>query len=124
MNLNTTNTDLQDLQVILSKIGKVAGYVKIFNVEDNITSDIKNEFSNELKAAKGIWVEFEILPSTSLWEKKHLVYIEMLFLIQSFCLQIKLFTTSSLGMLNTRQSKLAVVIGQSDRVINLGFNIR
>ena len=67
MNLNTTNTDLQDLQVILSKIGKVAGYVKIFNVEDNITSDIKNEFSNELKAAKGIWVEFEILPSTSLF---------------------------------------------------------
>ena len=52
---------------ILSKIGKVAGYVKIFNVEDNITSDIKNEFSNELKAAKGIWVEFEILPSTSLF---------------------------------------------------------
>ena len=64
MNLNTTNTDLQ---VILSKIGKVAGYVKIFNVEDNITSDIKNEFSNELKAAQGIWVEFEILPSTSLF---------------------------------------------------------
>jgi hypothetical protein len=30
MNLNTTNTDLQDLQTILSKIGKVAGYVKIF----------------------------------------------------------------------------------------------
>ena len=47
MNLETVNTDLQDLQVILSKIGKVAGYVKIFNVEDNITSDIKNEFSNE-----------------------------------------------------------------------------
>ena len=44
MNLNTTNTDLQ---VILSKIGKVAGCVKIFNVEDNITSDIKNEFSND-----------------------------------------------------------------------------
>ena len=54
MNLNTINTDLQDLQVILSKIGKVAGYVKIFNVDDNITSDIKNEFSNELKAAKEI----------------------------------------------------------------------
>ena len=66
MNLNTTNTDLQDLQVILSKIGKVAGYVKIFNVEDDVTSDLKNEFSNELKAAKGIWVEFEILPNSSL----------------------------------------------------------
>ena len=58
MNLNTTNTDLQ---VILSKIGKVAGYVKIFNVEDNITSDIQNEFSNELKSAKGLFLEFEIL---------------------------------------------------------------
>jgi cell division GTPase FtsZ len=67
MNLETVNTDLQDLQVILSKIGKVAGYVKIFNVEDDVTSDLKNEFSTELKAAKGIWVEFEILPSTSLF---------------------------------------------------------
>ena len=38
----------------MSKIGKVAGYVKIFNVDDNITSDIKNEFSIELKAAKEI----------------------------------------------------------------------
>jgi cell division GTPase FtsZ len=66
MNLNTTNTDLQDLQVILSKIGKVAGYVKIFNVEDDVTSDLKNEFSNEMKSAKGIWVEFEILPNSSL----------------------------------------------------------
>ena len=63
MNLNTTNTDLQ---VILSKIGKVAGYVKIFNVDDNITSDMKNEFSHEIKTAKGIWVEFEILPDSSL----------------------------------------------------------
>ena len=66
MNLETINTDLQDLQTILSKIGKVAGYVKIFNVEDDVTSDLKNEFSNELKAAKGIWVEFEILPDSSL----------------------------------------------------------
>ncbi len=45
MSLETINTDLQDLQTILSKIGKVAGYVKIFNVEDDITSDLKNEFS-------------------------------------------------------------------------------
>jgi cell division GTPase FtsZ len=67
MNLETINTDLQDLQTILSKIGKVAGYVKVFNVEDDFTSDLKNEFSNELKAAKGIWVEFEILPNSSLF---------------------------------------------------------
>ena len=67
MNLNTEKNDLQDLQTILSKIGRVAGYVKVFNVEDNITSDIQKEFSNEVKSAKGIWVEFEILPTTSLF---------------------------------------------------------
>ena len=67
MNLETINTDLQDLQVILSKIGKVAGYVKIFNVDDDVTSDLKNEFSDEIKTAKGIWVEFEILPNSSLF---------------------------------------------------------
>jgi cell division GTPase FtsZ len=66
MNLNTEKNDLQDLQTILSKIGKVAGYVKVFNVEDNITSDIQNEFSNELKSAKGIYLEFEILPTSSI----------------------------------------------------------
>ena len=66
MNLNSGKIDLQDLQTILSKIGKVAGYVKVFNVEDNITSDIQNEFSNEVKSAKGIWVEFEILPTSSI----------------------------------------------------------
>ena len=66
MNLETAKNDLQDLQTILSKIGKVAGYVKIFNVDDNITSDMKNEFSDEIKTAKGIWVEFEILPNSSL----------------------------------------------------------
>ena len=66
MNLNAGKIDLQDLQTILSKIGRVAGYVKVFNVEDNITSDIQNEFSNEVKSAKGIWVEFEILPTSSI----------------------------------------------------------
>ena len=66
MNLETINTDLQDLQTILSKIGKVAGYIKILNVND-VTTDLKNEFSNELKAAKGIWVEFEISPNSSLF---------------------------------------------------------
>lgn len=66
MNLNTAKNDLLDLQTILSKIGKVAGYVKVFNVEDNITSDIQKEFSNELKSAKGIYLEFEILPTSSI----------------------------------------------------------
>lgn len=45
MNLETINTDLQ---VILSKIGKVAGYVKIFNVNDDVTTDLENEFSDEM----------------------------------------------------------------------------
>ena len=66
MNLNTAKNDLQDLQTILSKIGRVAGYVKVFNVEDNITSDIQKEFSNEVKSAKGIYLEFEILPTSSI----------------------------------------------------------
>ncbi len=66
MNLNTAKNDLQDLQTILSKIGKVAGYVKVFNVEDNITSDIQKKFSNEVKSAKGIYLEFEILPTSSI----------------------------------------------------------
>ena len=66
MNLNTTKNELQDLQTILSKIGKVAGFVKVFNVDDNIASDIQNEFSNEVKNAKGIYLEFEILPTSSI----------------------------------------------------------
>jgi cell division GTPase FtsZ len=44
----------------------VSGCVKVFNL-DTITTDIKNEFSDELKSAKGIWMEFEILPTTSLF---------------------------------------------------------
>ena len=59
------DTAKNDLQVILSKIGKVSGCVKVFNL-DTITTDIKNEFSDELKSAKGIWVEFEILPTSSI----------------------------------------------------------
>ena len=66
MDLDTTRNESQDLQTILSKIGKVAGCVKVFNIE-NIVLDIKNEFSNELKSAKGIWMEFEILPTTPLF---------------------------------------------------------
>ena len=60
------DTAKNDLQAILSKIGKVSGCVKVFNL-DTITTDIKNEFSDELKSAKGIWMEFEILPTTSLF---------------------------------------------------------
>ena len=67
MNLNSGKIDLQDLQTILSKIGRVAGYVKVFNVEDNIASDIQKEFSNEVKSAKGIWIEFEILSNVSIF---------------------------------------------------------
>ena len=68
MNLDTARNDLQDLQIILSKIGRVTGYVKVFNVDDNnVTADMKNEFSDELKSAKGIWVEFEISPTISLF---------------------------------------------------------
>lgn len=70
INLATT-IDTQDLQTILSKIGKVAGCVKVFNIE-NIVLDIKNEFSNELKSAKGIWIEFELLPNESLFKIKEL----------------------------------------------------
>ena len=66
MSLDTAKNDLQDLQTILSKIGRVAGYVKVFNVEDNITSDIQKEFPNEVKSAKGIYLEFEILPTSSI----------------------------------------------------------
>ena len=71
MNLDTTTIDLEDLQNILSKIGKVAGCVKVFNI-NTISSDIKNEFSNELKSAKGIWMEFELLPNSSLFKTKEL----------------------------------------------------
>lgn len=66
MSLEHVENNLQDLQVILSKIGKVSGCVKVFNL-DTMATEIKNEFTNELKTAKGIWMEFEILPTTSLF---------------------------------------------------------
>lgn len=66
MSLHTTKNGSQDLQTILSKIGKVAGCVKVFDM-NTIALDIKNEFSNELKNAKGIWMEFEILPNVSIF---------------------------------------------------------
>ncbi|CAM3601310.1 hypothetical protein [Arcobacter aquimarinus] len=67
MSLDTKKDDLFDLQTILSKIGKVAGYVKVFSLDDNIALDVQNEFSNELKSAKGVWIEFEILPTVSIF---------------------------------------------------------
>jgi hypothetical protein len=39
---------------------------KVFNIKDNIASDILNKFSNELKNAKGILIEFGVLPTISL----------------------------------------------------------
>lgn len=67
MSSNYIKIDLEDFQTILSKIGKVAAYVKVFSLDDNITLDVQNEFSNELKSAKGVWIEFEILPTISIF---------------------------------------------------------
>lgn len=64
MNPETIKDDLEDLQKTLSLMGKVTGCIKVFNVND-VASNIINEFSNELKSAKGIWIEFEILPTIS-----------------------------------------------------------
>lgn len=66
MSLEHVENNLQDLQVILSKIGKVSGCVKVFNL-DTMATEIKNEFSNELKTAKGIWMEFEIKSTASIF---------------------------------------------------------
>ncbi|MDK2069864.1 hypothetical protein PT510_04550 [Aliarcobacter butzleri] len=69
MNLDTvkkdTKIDLEDFQTILSEIGKIAGFVKIFNIDD-LSCEIINEYTNEVKNAKAILVEFELLPTTSL----------------------------------------------------------
>mgnify|MGYP003453624544 CR=1 FL=1 len=52
MNLDTVKYDLQDLQTILSKIGKVAGCVKVFNFEDNNTFINKNSLITNLLLTK------------------------------------------------------------------------
>ena len=65
MNLETMKTTSQDLQIILSEIGKIAGFVKVFNIDD-LNCEIISEYTNEVKNAKGILVEFELLPTTSL----------------------------------------------------------
>ncbi len=57
--------DLEDFQTILSEIGKIAGFVKIFNIDD-LSCEIISEYTNEVKNAKGILVEFELLSTTSL----------------------------------------------------------
>ena len=57
--------DLEDFQTILSEIGKIAGFVKIFNIDD-LSCEIISEYANEVKTAKAILVEFELLPTTSL----------------------------------------------------------
>jgi len=66
MSSNDIKIDLQDFQTILSKIGKIAGFVKVFNI-DELNSETVSEFSNEIENAKGILVEFEILPTVSLF---------------------------------------------------------
>lgn len=66
MSLDSTRNDFRDLQIMLSKIGKVAGCVKVFDI-NTVVSDIRNEFFNELKNAKGIWIEFEFLPNVSIF---------------------------------------------------------
>lgn len=65
MNSSEIKIDLQDFQTILSEIGKIAGFVKIFNIDD-LNCEIISEYTNEVKNAKGILVEFELLPTTSL----------------------------------------------------------
>ena len=66
MSLDIAKNDLQDLQIILSKIGKIAGCVKVFDIDD-LNSETISEFSYEIENAKGILVEFEILPTVSLF---------------------------------------------------------
>ena len=66
MSSNDIKIDLQDFQTILSKIGKIAGFVKVFNI-DELNSETISEFSYEIENAKGILVELEILPTVSLF---------------------------------------------------------
>ena len=65
MNLETMKTIFQDFQTILSEIGKIGGFVKVFNIDD-LNCEIISEYPNEVKSAKGILVEFELLPTISL----------------------------------------------------------
>mgnify|MGYP000855954984 CR=1 FL=1 len=66
MSSNDIKIDLQDFQTILSKIGKIAGYVKVFDIAE-LNHETISEFSYEIENAEGILVEFEILPTVSLF---------------------------------------------------------
>ena len=66
MSSNDIKIDLEDFQTILSKIGKIAGYVKVFDIDD-LNYETISEFSYEIQNAKGILVELEILPPFSLF---------------------------------------------------------
>ncbi|QKF77343.1 hypothetical protein [Arcobacter defluvii] len=61
--------DYKDFQEILLKQGKIIGIVKLFDVIniENITKEIKNEFREEIKKAKGILIHFESCNDISLF---------------------------------------------------------
>ena len=61
--------DYEDFQKILLKQGKIIGSVKLFDVVniENATEEIKNEFREELKKAKGILICFESFNDISLF---------------------------------------------------------
>jgi cell division GTPase FtsZ len=61
--------DYKDSQEIFLKQGKIIGSVKLFDVIniENITKEIKNEFREEIKKAKGILIHFESFNDISLF---------------------------------------------------------
>ena len=61
--------DYKDSQEIFLKQGKIIGSVKLFDVIniENVTKDIKNEFREEIKKAKGILIHFESFNDISLF---------------------------------------------------------
>lgn len=61
--------DYTDFQEILLKKGKIIGNVKLFDVIniENLTKEIKNEFREEIKKAKGILICFESFNDISLF---------------------------------------------------------
>ena len=61
--------DYKDSQEIFLKQGKIIGSVKLFDVIniENVTKDIKNEFREEIKKAKGILIHFESFRDISLF---------------------------------------------------------
>ena len=61
--------DYKDSQEIFLKQGKIIGSVKLFDVIniENVTKEIKNEFREEIKKAKGILIHFESFSDISLF---------------------------------------------------------